>query len=91
MFKVEFDVDQLTSRINEMSDVIRNNVRPAAQAGAQVFYDEMKIRALTIGKSRQLQASIYQKFVVETRQDALGLSATYHISWRKQKAKTNIN
>jgi hypothetical protein len=90
MFKMAFDVDKLTSRINEMSDVMRNNVRPAAQAGAQVFYDEMKIRALTIGKSRQLQASIYQKFVVESREDALGLSATYLISWRKQKAKTNI-
>ena len=69
MFKMAFDVDKLTSRINEMSDVMRNNVRPAAQAGAQVFYDEMKLRALTIGKSRQLQASIYQKFVVQTREE----------------------
>jgi hypothetical protein len=90
MFKVEFNVDQLTRRINEMSDVMRNNVRPTAQAGAQVFYDEMKLRALTVGKSRQLQASIYQKFVVETREDALGLSATYFISWRKQKARASI-
>jgi len=90
MFKMAFDVDKLTSRINEMSDVMRNNVRPTAQAGAQVFYDEMKLRALTVGKSRQLQAAIYQKFVVETREEALGLSATYHISWRKQKAKATI-
>ena len=90
MFKMAFDVDKLTSRIDELSDVMRNNVRPTAQAGAQVFYDEMKLRALTVGKSRQLQASIYQKFVVESREDALGLSATYLISWRKQKARASI-
>jgi len=90
MFKVEFDVDRLTRRIDDLSDVMRNNVRPTAQAGAQVFYDEMKLRALTVGKSRQLQASIYQKFVVQTREDALGLSATYFISWRKQKARASI-
>ena len=90
MFKVEFDVDRLIRRIDDLAEVMRGAVRPVAQAGAQVFYEEMKIRALTVGKSRQLQASIYQKFVVETRQDALGLSATYHISWRKQKARASV-
>ena len=90
MFKVEFDLSSFERKLDHFQVVLRGSVRPAAQAGAQVFYDEMKLRALTVGKSRQLQASIYQKFVVESRDDALGLSATYHISWRKQKARVSI-
>jgi len=73
-----------------MEEVIKKSIRPAAKAGAQVFYDEVRQRALSIGGSHQLQASIYQKFVIDSAKGTLGESATYHISWRKQMAKTNV-
>lgn len=90
MLKAEFDFTALLNKIDNMEAVIKKSIRPAAKAGAQVFYDEVRQRALTIGGSRRLQASIYQKFVIDSAKGALGDSATYHISWRKQREKTNV-
>lgn len=70
-------LDRLTQRASEA-------VRPAAQAGAQVFYNEVKINVGKIGKvTGNLDASIYQ---VYSKDNSTPTSATYHISWNTRKA-----
>ena len=90
MLRLDFDFGPLIKKIDGMEVAINKSIRPAAFAGSKVFYDEVRMRALTVGGSTRLQASVYQKFVVDSARGALGESATYHISWRKQRAKTNI-
>lgn len=90
MLKLDFDMGPLMAKVDRIEQVIKESIRPAAFAGSDVFYKEVKTRALTVGGSRRLQASVYQKFVVDSAKGALGDSATYHISWRKQRAKTNV-
>lgn len=59
-------------------------VRPAAQAGADVFYKEVK---QNVGKIRRrtgnLASSIYQ---VYSKDNSTPSTATYHISWNAKKA-----
>jgi HK97 gp10 family phage protein len=67
-------------------------IRPAAQAGAQVFYDEIKVR-VPVGKPRKykgkqinggtLKASIYQVF---SKKESSDIKKVYHLSWNHQKA-----
>lgn len=90
MLRLDFDFGPLIKKIDGMEVAINKSIRPAAFAGSKVFYDEVRMRALTIGGSTRLQAAVYQKFVITDAKDAIGESATYHISWRKQRAKTNI-
>ncbi len=89
MLKVDFDLGPLLSKINSLETTIKESIRPAAKAGAQTFYEEVQARALSVG-GFGLQAAVYQKFVVNSATGASGDSATYHVSWRKQRAKTNI-
>lgn len=90
MLKADFDLGPLLAKIDGLEEKIKASIRPAAFAGSDVFYKEVRTRALTIGGSKRLQDSVYQKFVADSAKGALGESATYHISWRKQRAKTNI-
>lgn len=90
MLKADFDLGPLLAKIDGLEDKIKAAIRPAAFAGSDVFYKEVRTRALTIGGSKRLQDSVYQKFVADSAKGASGESATYHISWRKQRAKTNI-
>lgn len=83
MLSVEFDHVALTRKIDNLDRVIQESLRPAAQAAGQVFYDEVKARALSVGGSRRLQAAVYQKYVTES----IPGTATYKISWRKQGGK----
>lgn len=63
---------------------IKSAVRPAAQAGAQVLYDQVKANVNSLGrKTGNLAASIYQAFAPEKGGDLL---ATYIVSWNKRKA-----
>jgi HK97 gp10 family phage protein len=59
-------------------------VRPAAQAGAQVLYDAVKLNVSRIGVvSGNLSRSIYQVY----SKDKSGKGfATYHVSWNHIKA-----
>ena len=81
MLSASFDVAGLSAHFDRLNEAIGTGVRVAAQAGAQVFYDEVKLRAAKNRKSGRLADSIYQKFVPELSTE--GLSARYHISWRK--------
>ncbi|MBA3588300.1 MAG: HK97 gp10 family phage protein [Methylibium sp.] len=60
------------------------NVRPAAQAGAQVLYDEVRANVAKIGKKTgNLARSIYQAY---SEDNSTKGSATYHVSYNASKA-----
>lgn len=57
--------------------------RPAAQAAAQVIYDQVKVNVSKIGrKSGRLASSIYQAF----SKDSTPGRAVYDVSWNPAKA-----
>ena len=81
MVKLRFDFRGI-KQFAQLSKTVEEAVRPAAQAGAQVFYDEMRSRVERIGRvTGNLLGSLYQKYVPES---APG-KATYHMSWRKPR------
>jgi hypothetical protein len=89
MLSLDFDIGPLLARIDGIEKSAKEAVRPAAFAASDAYYNEVKARALSIGGSKRLQASIYQKFVVNSASGALGDTATYHISWRKGRSTNN--
>jgi hypothetical protein len=74
----KIDVSSLRNVLHGLDAKIDAAIRPAAQAGAQVFYNEAVTRAPS--KSGTLKSAIYQKFVPE--ESAEGVRATYKVSWR---------
>lgn len=75
----------LDGLLARLGDAVGEAVRPAAQAAAQVFYDQVKENVSRIPRvSGNLQDSIYQKFVPEMSVD--GQKAVYRISWNYKKA-----
>ncbi len=93
MLSVEWDPSSLDAELDELLDASSSAVRPAAQAGAQVYYDEMRRRVPVSSEVRQykgktyqpgtLKASIYQKYSTDHSSAA---TATYHVSWNHRKA-----
>jgi HK97 gp10 family phage protein len=89
------DTAGLFARLDSMVHATQEAVRPAAQAGAQVYYEEVRARVpvsekahSTKGKKQtyqpgNLRAAIYQAFVESESGKA---AATYRISWNKEKA-----
>jgi hypothetical protein len=64
--------------LGNLESKVDGAIRSAAQAGAQVFYNEAVLRAPA--KSGNLKSAIYQKFIPEMSAD--GVRATYKVSWR---------
>ena len=59
-------------------------VRPAAQAGAQVFYDQVKANVSRLRRvTGNLDSAIYQAFMDGASSPSL---ASYRVSWNKSKA-----
>lgn len=70
--------------MDELADGAEAAVRPAAQAGAQVFYDLVKANVAKVGrKTGNLAGSIYQ---VYSRDNSSKAVAQYHVSWNQKKA-----
>ena len=84
VFTMSLNLADLKSFAGSSKEKIKAAVRPAAQAGAQVLYDEVKANVARIGKKTgNLAASIYQAYAPEKSGDLL---STYVISWNKKKA-----
>lgn len=92
-FTAKFDVEGVNALLDNLTDVIQESARPAAQAGAQVLYDEV-LRLVPVAKSARmykgrlyqpgaLKAAIYQAFSADNSD---GMRATYHVSWNAAKA-----
>lgn len=93
-FRIDFDAAGLEAGLDELVEKVSLNVRPAAQAGAQVLYEEVLTRVPVAAKDHKtksgriiprggLKASIYQAFSAD--HSGYG-KATYHISWNYRKA-----
>lgn len=85
MLRVDFDLAGITTQVDKLAEVIEGAIRPAAQAAAQVFYDEVKLRASRIKNSGRLSKSIYQRYMKEL--SITGTNARYHVSWNKGGTK----
>lgn len=88
-FGVSVDVDALDEMLNDISDTLDANVRPAAQAGAEVLYQAVLRNVRAIGrKTGNLESSIYQAFSERhSHQTPTGYDvATYQVSWNPRKA-----
>ena len=96
MLTLEFDLSVLEKQLDNIETAVGEAIRPAAQAGAQVFYDEVRTRAprsekthFTKGKKQSyapgnLQRAIYQAF--DEQDSTPNKTASYSISWNKSKA-----
>lgn len=82
---VSADMTGLNQYLDALGDAVEGAVRPAAQAGAQVLYDEVKRNVASIGKKTgNLAAAIYQVYSKNNSEDKK--RATYHVSWNARKA-----
>lgn len=83
-FTAMVDTAGLESYIDSLGEAAEEALRPAAQAGAQVLYDEVKRNVAGIGrKSGNLDRSIYQKFSPERSPKG---ASFYAVSWNHKTA-----
>ena len=83
---VTFSVDTtgLNQWLDELAAEADAAVRPAAQAGAQVLYDEVKRNVARLKrKTGNLERAIYQAFSPDNSVEG---RVTYHVSWNRRKA-----
>lgn len=82
-FALQVDLSQLG--MAEASAASEAAARPAAQAGAQVFYDQVRRNVLALGrKTGKLADAIYQAHSADNSSDG---HQVYHVSWNAAKAK----
>ena len=78
-------IDGIGKFLDTLDDTVKDVIRPLAQAGAQVFYDRVKLNVAGIGrKSGNLDRAIYQAYMKESSQE--GKTALYRVSWNVTKA-----
>lgn len=83
-FAITADTSGLEAWLDQLGDEAEAAVRPAAQAAAQVLYDEVKRNVGRIKrKTGNLERSIYQAFSADNSGTGF---ATYHVSWNARKA-----
>lgn len=84
MLRVDFDLAGITTQVDKLAEVIEGAIRPAAQAAAQVFYNEVKLRAARASEkgwgTGNLSKAIYQAYA---KKYATPDRAIYHVSWRR--------
>lgn len=93
MISVEFDLSKLTAKLDGLTKAAEDAARPAAQAGAEVFYNEVKQRVPVSAAPHKsgkktyspgtLRKAIYQAFADKESGDG---KAVYRISWNKTHA-----
>jgi HK97 gp10 family phage protein len=99
---VSLDVSGLNQALSEIGEAILANVRPAAQAGAQVLYDEMRQRVPVSakghwfhGKAFRLNGTKYwfdagslraSIYQAYSKDNSGARHAVYHVSWNEKEA-----
>lgn len=77
-------LDAFNAMISGLEQDVQTAVRPAAQAGAQVFYDEVLKNVHALGrKTGNLERAIYQVYSADNSGPG---RATYQVSWNARKA-----
>ena len=84
-FRFDFDDSAITRTLDSLSAAAEQDlIRPAAQAAAQVFYDQVKRNVAGLGRiTGNLDRSIYQAY--RDKESGHG-KAVYHVSWNMTKA-----
>ncbi len=95
MISIAFDFSKLAAKLDNITAAAEKATRPAAQSGAQVFYDEVKQRVPVSAKPHStkckkqtftpgtLRKAIYQAFADKESGDG---KAMYRVSWNKTHA-----
>lgn len=93
MISIAFDFSKIAAKLDNITKAAEQGVRPAAQAGAQVFYEEVKQRVPVSAKAHKsgkktynpgtLRKAIYQAFADKESGDG---RAMYRISFNKTHA-----
>ena len=93
MISIAFDFSKIAAKLDNITKAAEQGVRPAAQAGAEVFYQEVKQRVPVSaaphksGKktytSGSLQRAVYQAYADKESGDG---KAMYRVSWNKTHA-----
>lgn len=93
MISLQFDFSKLTAKLDGITKAAEDGARPAAQAGAQVFHDEVRARVSVsavphksgkkIYSPGTLRKAIYQAFADKESGDG---KVKYRISWNKKHA-----
>ena len=95
MISIAFDFSKIAAKLDNITKAAEQGARPAAQAGAQVFYEEVKQRVPVSAKAHStkgkkqtftpgtLRKAIYQAFADKESGDG---KASYRISWNKSHA-----
>lgn len=83
-FAIDANITGWMAQIDTLEAAVEGAARPAAQAGAQVLYDEVKRNVAKLGrKTGNLDAAIYQAYSADNSGEGY---ATFHISWNAKKA-----
>lgn len=99
---VKFDSAKVQAALGSLSAGVGDLVRPVAQAGAQVLYDEAKARAPVSAKGHWFHGTSFAKYgtkywfdrgalkasiyQVYSKDNSGPTKATYHISWNHKTA-----
>lgn len=83
-FEVTVDEAAIDHLFNGLNENLDRAVRPAAQAGAQVLYEAVKLNVARVGKiTGNLATSIFQAYSDHSSSPGV---AVYAISWNSKKA-----
>lgn len=81
---IRMDTDGLRALMGDLGQRADEAARPAAQAAAEVFYQEVKKNVSVLGRhTGNLANSIYQAYSLNNSGPG---HATYHVSWNARKA-----
>lgn len=78
---IKFDLNQLKASLNATREKVSEARRPAAQAAAEVIYQEARLNAPV--KTGKLRSAIYQ---VHSEDNSGETKTTYHIGVNRRKA-----
>ena len=82
---IDFDIAGVQQVMDDFEGSVAGAIRPAAQAGAQVLYNEVKANVAQIkAKTGNLNNAIYQAY--DERDSKQGELAKYQVSWNTKKA-----
>ena len=83
-FNLRLDLSAFDHDIDETAEEVEAAARPAAQAMAQVMYDEVNRNVAKLGKKTgNLASAIYQAYSRDASSEGV---AVYHVSWNAKKA-----
>ena len=83
-FNLSIDMSAFENDMEQLAERAEKAVRPAAQAGAQVLYERVKVNVAALGrKTGNLNSSIYQAYSANNSNES---KAVYHVSWNASKA-----